>query len=370
MTVSGDWLPRLAPVAAEFTRLVDADGERGALCLMLDGHVVLDIRGGEAAPGRPWTADTLACCFSVTKGVLSLLAHAMIDRGMIAPYTRVGARWPGFAQGELTLADILAHRAGLPAVSGPVAAGDLYDWDRMVTHLAQSRPVVPQDLPVYHNMTYGHLLGEVLCRAAGVRPLSRLLADLVTGPLGADFRLGLEAEDQARCARLTQDDPAALFHALDSDPESLFARSMAFFARDEDFNTARWRAAQIGSGSGHATARAIAVLYGQFVWRGAVLSPERQAALRVQTGLNPADPVMGIPIRYGAGVELSGTPALDFGPGPQAVGHWGAGGAQGFADPATGLSFGYVTGRMDAAMGTSERCRRLIAATYACLGQG
>lgn len=363
MTVGGDWLPRYAPVAAVFAQEVP----RGALCVMVNGRAVLDIWQGEAAPGIPWGRDTLACCFSVTKGVLSLLAHVMVARGLIAAETRIGDVWPGFRQGDLTLADILSHRAGLPAVSGPVAAGDLYDWDRMAGHLAASDAVVPHDPPVYHNMTYGHLLGEVLCRVAGVRPLSRLLSDLVTEPLGADFRLGLSPADQARCARLTQDDPAALFAALRDALDSLFARSMAFFAPDEDFNTPRWRAAEIGSGSGHATARAIAQLYGQFVWPDAILPPDRQGAVRQQTGENPADPLLGIPIRYGMGVELSTPPGLDFGPDPMAVGHWGAGGAQGFAVPSTGLAFGFVCGHMAAGMGTSPVARRLIAATLSCL---
>lgn len=360
-----------APLAEAFADEVRAGVERGSLCVLREGETLIDIHGGEAASGRPWQDDTLACCFSVTKGVLSLLAHRLIDAGTIAPDTRIAALWPEFAahgKDSLTLPDILTHRAGLPAVTGPVAPGDLYDWDRMTAHLAASAPVVPlKGPPVYHNMTYGHLLGEVLCRATGLRPLSRLLREAVTGPLGADFHLGLAPDETARCATLTQDDPKALFRALKESPDSLFARSMAFFDGGEDFNTARWRGAEIGSGSGHATARAIAILYGQFIWPGAILSPARQRALRREQAHNPADPILGIPVRYGQGMELSTPPALDFGPDPAALGHWGAGGAQGLADPATGLSFGYVTGHMDAGMGSSARCRRYVAALFDCM---
>jgi CubicO group peptidase (beta-lactamase class C family) len=370
--VLGHWDAAFGPLTQAFVEEVADGTERGALCVMDRGRVVVDICGGLAGPGQLWTAQTLACCFSVTKGVLSLLAHRLIDEGRIAPETRIAALWPGFGvngKERLTLVDVLTHRAGLPAVTGQVAAGDLYDWDRMVAHLAASAPVAPvQAEPVYHNMTYGHVLGEVLCRATGVRPLSRLLRETVTDPLGADFHLGLAPAAMARCAQLSQEAPEALFAALAEDPESLFARSMAFFARDEDFNTLRWRSAEIGSGSGHATARAIALLYGQFIWAGALLSPARQAALRREQARTAADPVLGIPLRLGQGVELSLPPALDFGPGDDTPGHWGAGGAQGFADPATGLSFGYVTGHMAAEMGSSARCRRYVAALYASLG--
>lgn len=369
VAVTGRWDAAFGRLVEAFLAEVAAGRERGALCIMHEGRIVVDIWGGIAGPGRPWDTGTLACCFSVTKGVLSLLAHRLIDDGAIAPETRIATLWPAFAahgKDRLTLLDILTHRAGLPAVTGAVTPGDLYDWDKMVTHLAASRPVVPpQAAPVYHNMTYGHLLGEVLCRATGIRPLSRLLQVHVTGPLAADFHLGLGAADMARCATLTQAEPEALFTA--APPGNLFARSMAFFAPDEDFNTPRWREAQIGSGSGHATARAIARLYGQFVWRAALLSPDRQRALMQETARTDHDPVMGIPIRYGQGVELSTPPALDFGPDLLTVGHWGAGGAQGFACADTGLSFGYVTGHVAAGMGTSDRCRRYVAALQTCL---
>ena len=362
-------IPALRPLADRFAAEVVSGRERGALCVMRQGEVLLDIHGGEAAPGRPWQADTLASCFSVTKGVLSLLAHRMIDEGALSPATRVAALWPAFAQNDkagITLAHVLTHRAGLPAVSHPVAPGDLYDAPKMAAHLAASAPVVPPEgPPVYHNMTYGHLLGEVLSRAAG-QPLPALLADRLTCPLGADFRLGLTPAEEARAATLTQADPQALWRALEESPDSLFSRSMAFFAPGEDFNSGRWRRAVIGSGSGHASARAIACLYGQFVWPG-LLSDSRRAALASERAANPADPILGLPIRYGEGVELSTPPGLDFGPDPATLGHWGAGGATGFAHPASGLAFGYVTGHMSAAMGSSRRARAYAAALFAAL---
>lgn len=272
--VHGQWDPALAPLAEAFAGSVESGQERGGLCVMRDGAVLLEIWGGEAAPGRPWQRDTLAGCFSVTKGVLSLLAHILIDRGFLSLDAPVAGLWPEFAQGgkaDITIRDVLTHRAGLPAVDGKVVRGDLYHWRRMTAHLARSAPVVPpRAAPVYHNMTYGHLLGEILCRASGSRPLPVLLKRVLIervlpGPAGAGFVLGLDPALQMRCARLTQDSPQDLFESLETAPDSLFARSMAFFGEAEDFNTARWRGAVIGSGSGHATARGLATLYGQLV---------------------------------------------------------------------------------------------------------
>lgn len=364
--------PDFTPLIQAFDIAV-AHGERGAVCVMHEGHVLLELYAGEARVGQPWHADTLACCFSVTKGVLSLLAHVMIDADMISPDTRIASVWPAFGQNgkaDITLLDVLTHRAGLPAVDHPVVPGDLYDHDRMIAHLERSAPVVPaRGAPVYHNMTYGHLLGETLCRAAAEPSLPQLLERLVLHALDADFRIGLNSADMSRTAHLTQEEPGALFVSLRDAPDTLFARSMAFFDPAEDFNSVRWRSAVIGSGSGHATARALATLYGQFVWEDGLLTVTRRSAARsFQRGSN-CDPVLGIALRLAQGLELSTPPGLEFGPDSAILGHWGAGGAQTLADPRTGITFAYLTGHLADGMGTSPRAALLVRALYAGLNR-
>jgi CubicO group peptidase (beta-lactamase class C family) len=369
--VSGHWAPSFAALAAAFGAAVASGAERGALAVRLRGRTVLDIRGGAADPdtGAPWQADTLCCCFSVTKGVFALLMQIAIDRGLLTPRTPLAEVWPEFAaEGKeaITVADLLTHRAGLPAVAQPVAPGLLYDEAGMAVALAASRCVVPpRAAPVYHNMTFGHLTGEVLRRVTGQAPRD-LLRDWLATPLAADVAIGLDAGDRARCARLTQDDPRALFAALKEAPDTLFARSMRFFDPEETFNSDRWRGAVIGSGSGHATALGIARVHEQFTPASVTLSPERRAAIGTERARSDGpDPILGIPLRYGEGVEMSLPPALDFGPLSGTMGYWGAGGAFGLADPVTGLSAGYVTGHMESGMGFSARARRWVAAIHA-----
>ena len=366
--------PAFAAVADRFAEAVAGGAERGALAVWLHGRWVVDLRGGAANPdsGAPWRERTLACAFSVTKGVLAILAQRLVAQGRLDPAAPVCRLWPEFAaagKAGITLADVLTHRAGLPWIDGPVAPGGLYDPGHMAALLAAAPPAVaPGSDPVYHNMTFGPLLGEVLCRAAGVRPLGRLLARELAGPLGADFHLGLGPAEASRCARLVQEDPGGLFRALSEAPESPFARSMRGFDPEEDFNTPRWRRAGLGSGGGHGTARAIAQILAQAVAADGVLPAERRTTLTAKAarGAGP-DPVLGLPLRFSEGLELSLPPRIDFGPGAQAAGYWGAGGATGFADPETGLAFGYVTGEMAAGLGSSPRARGYVAALYACL---
>jgi CubicO group peptidase (beta-lactamase class C family) len=370
--VTGTVDPTFRRVADLFDGSIAAGEERGAISVRINGRSVLDLWGGASDPkqGTEWREDTLACCFSVTKGVFALAAQVLIDRGALDPDLPVCRYWPAFAQGgkdAVTVRDVLTHRAGLPAVSGPVERGMLYDDRAMVTALEASEPVVPpRAAPVYHNMTYGYLVGELVRRVSG-EPPAAFIAREIAGPLGADFGIGLSSDETARVAVLTQDDPEALFRSLAQAPHSLFSRSMRFFAEGEDFNTPRWRGAVIGSGNGHATAHGITRLYETFI-RDGLLSPSRRSAIGslVAESAGP-DPILGIAIRYGEGVELSTPPGLDFGPSPRAIGYWGAGGAQGFADPEASLAFGYVTGRMDPAMGTSLRVRSLVAELYAAL---
>ena len=362
-------------LADRFESLLASGAEPGgAIAVIADGRLVVDLWGGtkDRETGAAWHEDTLACCFSVTKGVLSLLALRLADQGRLDLDARVADLWPGFeagGKGAVTVGDIMRHRSGLPAVSPDFQEGDLYDWPTMTKALAASSPTVPlDDPPIYQNMTYGYLLGEVL-RRAGNAPLPALIAAELTGPLQTDFHIALDDAAIGRCATLSQDDPGGLFRAIAEAPDSLFGRSMAGFDRRETFNTARWRRASIGSGSGHATARAIAKLYDQLIANGGLIGPSLQGLARQETGRSDGDdPILGVPVRYGTGFELSLPPSLDFGPNPSTAGYWGAGGALGFADPQAGLAFGYVTSHMAPELGCSARGRSLVAALYDAVG--
>lgn len=373
-STQGSWAPRFAPLVELFDSMVVQGEERGAIAVLGREGPLVDIYGGAIHPGSQasWQPDTLACCFSVSKGVCAIAAQILVERGELDLDWKVTKLWPEFAaQGkdDITVLDVLAHRAGLPAVDGPARRGDLYDWERMTTLLAASAPVVPaRSHPVYHNMTYGYLVGEILRRASGKPSLRAVIEDLLCHPLDADFRIGLDPGEEARCATIEQDDPQSLFDVLESAPDTLFGRSMAFFGESEDFNTSQWRKAEIGSGSGHATAKALAKIFGQLIFDDSMLSKRRQEAIRQeQAATDGLDPVMEIPIRFGEGIELSTPPTLDFGPNSNTPGHWGAGGATAFADPDAGIAFGYVTGRMASGLGSSERARSLVAALYECL---
>ena len=77
------------------------------------------------------------------------------------------------------------------------------------------------------------------------------------------------------------------------------------------------------------------------------------------------DLVLHRPSRFGLGFQLT-QPERPIGPGLAAFGHFGAGGSLGFADPESGVAFGYVMNQMGPRW-QNPRTRALVDAVYACL---
>ena len=110
-------------------------------------------------------------------------------------------------------------------------------------------------------------------------------------------------------------------------------------------NSRAWRAAQIPSANGHATAGGVARIYSALACGGVVdgirlLRPETIDQAIAETSAGP-DFVLGRPSRFGLGFQLT-QPERPLGPNPRSFGHFGVGGSLGFADPDAGLAFGYT----------------------------
>src|ERR1035437_9509069 len=76
-------------------------------------------------------------------------------------------------------------------------------------------------------------------------------------------------------------------------------------------------------------------------------------------------PVLGVDVSFCLGFQPS-TPQRPFGPDDASFGHFGTGGAVGFADPSAGISVGYVMNHVIPRW-QSTRNRALISAVYASL---
>ena len=372
--VSGHCDARFRAVREEFARNFAERGELGAaVCVVVDGATVVDLAGGWAdAPARtPWRHDTLVDFYSVGKAFVALLALQLVDAGLLALDDPIADVWPEFAAAGkegATLRHALCHRAGVPAIRERLTNDDLWDWDRMAGALAATAPWwEPGTRHAYHTNTYGHLIGEVVRRVSG-EPCGRRLAALA-GPLGADVLVGVPPGEQRRCADVVFDapgPPAALGDALEGLDEDARMELLSYFnppgfSSMGVVNTAAWRAAEVPSTNGHGSARGVARLYAALLEPGRLLSPEilAEATSAQSEGYCP---ILHEEVTFGLGFKPT-VPRRPFGPNPGSFGHFGTGGAVGFADPAGGVAFGYVMNHVIPRW-QSTRNRALIDALY------
>jgi CubicO group peptidase (beta-lactamase class C family) len=176
-------------------------GERGAACAAyVDGRPVVDLWGGEAAPGTAWTRDTLSVIWSATKGAVAVLVTVLAARGQLDLDAPVARYWPEFGRhdkGGITVRMVLDHQAGLPAIDGSLSYDELLAADPVAERLAGQTPVwEPGADHGYHAFSYGFLLGEIVRRVTG-RRLGRAFAEDVAGPLGLDFWPGSRSSRRA-----------------------------------------------------------------------------------------------------------------------------------------------------------------------------
>ena len=116
--------------------------------------------------------------------------------------------------------------------------------------------------------------------------------------------------------------------------------------------------------NGHGTARGVARLYDALLQPGLLLSTEllSEAVSPQSEGFCP---ILHEEVTFGLGFKPT-VPRRPFGPNPHSFGHFGTGGAIGFADPDARVAFGYVMNHVIPRW-QSTRNRALIDAVYAAL---
>lgn len=388
-TVDGTCDPGFEGVREEFARNLEERGELGAgFCVRVGGRTVVDLWGGhrDIARTRRWERDTLVNAWSVGKGVISMLALYLVERGELSLDEPVAERWPAFAaEGKetVTLRILLAHQAGLPSVRAPLHDDAWREWSTMCDALAGQAPWwEPGTAHGYHTNTFGFLVGELIRRATGWSP-GEALQRLLAGPAGADFFWGLPAEHHARVAEVDspgfvlrerahweiafpptgdEEHDTMVWHGY-FNPPSLSGLGV--------MGTPEWLAAEVPSTNGHATACGVATLYDALL-HGQSGSDGRPwvspGLLREATRIHSDgdDRVLGRPSRFGLGFQLP-RPERPLGPHGSAFGHYGYGGLLGMADPEADLALGFLTSRPGDRWQT-PRTLALVDAVYASIG--
>ena len=149
-------------------------GEVGAACCVyVDGRPVVDLWGGLAdrEANRPWDKDTIVAVASTTKGATAICAHLLVQRGELDLDAPVVKYWPEFgAAGKehIPVRWLLSHQAGLPVVDGPLTFEEACAWHPVIRALEAQKPEwEPGTEHVYHSVTFGFLVGELVRRITG-----------------------------------------------------------------------------------------------------------------------------------------------------------------------------------------------------------
>jgi CubicO group peptidase (beta-lactamase class C family) len=372
--VDGSCHADFGALAKAFSDNFDERGELGAaVCVIVGGEVVCDLWGGWADPSRsrPWRETSIVDYYSAGKPIVATLLLRLIDRGLIDLDGPIATYWPEFGvkgKESATVRDALCHRAGVPAIRRNLSDEDLWNWDTMVEALADSEPwFAPGSRHVYHTNTYGHLIGELVRRVDGRHP-SVVLAELAQS-IDADIMVSVPPEQLARCADVLLDSnrsPATL-PPDDGDEGSMILRGYFNPPGYSSFgvvNSVEWRRAEVPSTNGHGSARGLSRFYHCLI-DGRLLEAKTLAAASSAQSVGPC-PVLGEVVSFGLGFQPT-TPRRPFAPGSSSFGHFGTGGAVGFADPSRGVAFGYVMNHVIPRW-QSTRNRALIDALYLSLG--
>lgn len=354
--IEGSWDARFAAVAETLRENAASRGELGAgVAVIVDGRTVVDAWCGWAdeARTRPWRADTLVNVFSVGKAVAGLCVLMLASRGALALDEPVRRYWPRFAdagKADVTVRELLSHRAGLAAIGAELPVGSLYEWDRVTAALESQQPWwTPGTAHGYHVHTFGFLAGELVRRVCGESIGSFVRRELAE-PLAAELSFGLAPDKRSRRADYIFD-PALAGRGeggrrTDVD---LTLRERAYMSPPGatgigTVNTLAWQDAELPSANLHADARAMARVYAALLGDGPPLLDTdvlREACSEASVG---DDLVLGRPSRFGLGFQLT-QPERPLGPNPSSFGHFGAGGSLAFADPDARLAFAYVMNR-------------------------
>ncbi|WP_172625049.1 serine hydrolase domain-containing protein [Streptomyces griseofuscus] len=380
-TVAEGFEPVREAFAANFALL----GEHGAaVAVYRDGRRVVDLWAGtrDVDGTAPWESGTAQIVRSATKGVVAaglLLLHQRGELDLDAP---VGTYWPEYkaAGKERTLVrHLLAHRAGVPVLDRPLTPAEAADPALGAAAVAAQAPVwEPGTDHGYHAQTYSWLTGELVRRVTG-RPVGEWLADEIAGPVGADLWLGLPEAEQGRVGRVGDIEapqsagglklrPKRSVSAAYADPDSLTRRAFAAITPLPDENDPAYRAAALPASNGIATADGLARVYASLIGEvdGGVrlFTPETVELARAEQSAGP-DRVLVVATRFGLGHMLHGSasPLLSSG----SFGHPGRGGALAFADPESGVAFGYVTNGFRKSVTADPRAQALVRALKVAL---
>lgn len=336
------------------------------LAIARNGKIAAMRTIGRAIQGgveKPASDETLFDIMSCTKAITSAAAWILMQEGKLAPQDTVVKFVPEFGtngKDAVTVEHLLTHTSAIPTAPG--AQKEWGDRKRRIERFAQWRLEHPPGAKfTYHIAANFWPVAEIVERISG-QDFRDFVRTRIAEPLGLpDLRIGLPRSLNDRVADVIWvGEPA---RAEEYEKLGVTPPRVAMASINEsmilEFNEPEVR--EIGSPAGGCITSAgdLALFYqallhdgcaydGKQIWKPELL----RDAFRIRNA-GFKDPMRGFLANRALGIVIAGDDGKanlrGFGRtnSPASFGHPGFGGQLGWADPATGISFAYLTNGFD-----------------------
>jgi CubicO group peptidase (beta-lactamase class C family) len=317
----------------------------------------------QAGSDSPATDQTLFVIMSCTKALTSAAAWLLMQEGKLSADDLVVKFVPEFGENgkeAVTVNHLLTHTSAIP--NAPGWQKEFGDKKRRLERLAQWRLDHPAGAQFkYHVAANFWPIAEIIERVSG-QDYRDFVRTRISEPLGLpELRVGIASSLNSRVADVAwvgQPASSEEYTKLGITPPRVSMGAINEAAIVE-FNELETRTAGSPAGGGITTAGDLTLFYqallhdgrsydGKQVWQPEML----REAFKIRTG-TMKDPDRGMLANRALGIVIAGDDGKanlrGFGRtnSPQAFGHPGFGGQCAWADPATGISFAYVTNGFD-----------------------
>jgi CubicO group peptidase (beta-lactamase class C family) len=307
--------------------------------------------------------QTLFIIMSCTKAITSAAAWLLMQEGKLRPNDPVVKFVPEFGQQgkeAVTVDHLLTHTSAIP--NAPCWQKEFGDKKRRLERLAQWRLDHPAGAQFrYHVAANFWPIAEIIERLSG-QDYREFVRTRIAEPLGLpELRVGVAPSLSPRVADVVwvgEPAPAEEYQKLGVTPPRVSMGAINEAAIVE-FNELATREAGSPAGGGITTAGDLALFYqallhggraynGQQIWQPEML----REAFKIRTG-TMKDPDRGMLANRALGIVIAGDDGKanlrGFGRtnSAAAFGHPGFGGQCAWADPASGISFAYLTNGFD-----------------------
>jgi CubicO group peptidase (beta-lactamase class C family) len=332
------------------------------LCVRHNGKVVLNRAIGHGwgngptdppdADRIPVTTETPFCAYSAAKAITSTVVHMLVERGYFSLDDRVCdylTSYTSHGKDRTTIRHVMTHSAGIPIHTGP--RPDLRrmdDSDYAREKLGELKPLYrPGLVHIYHGLTWGPLVREIVSAATG-KNIRDILAAEILDPLGFRWtNYGVASHDI---------DSVAPSHATGNPmrgPVATVFRLAVGGSMQKIIpfsNTPAYLTSVLPSSNTVSTAYELS-RFAEILRREGELDGVRimrpdtlRAAVKECRRLRPDVAVGLAPLRWGTGYMLGSNRFGPFGRGaPAAFGHTGLTNIAVWADPARGLAAGLIS---------------------------